>query len=111
MKQKLKIELYRYHNLVFGKVLEMDESFRGNEKIWESKDEAFQIRSTYSPDLDLDNFEVRGTDKEYDDDIFYFAAEDEEDAKEVCSYIKQGVAEINNEPSEEEDFSGIEKMI
>ena len=111
MKQKLKIELYRYDNLVFGKILEMDDILRGNGKIWESKDGAFKIFSEYSPELGLDSFEVRGKDKDYDDDVFYLEFDDEEDAKEVCSYIKQGVAEINNEPSEEEDFSGIKKMI
>ena len=111
MKQKLNIELYRYDNLVFGKVLEMDEGLRGKGRIWESKDKEFKIMASYGPELDLESLDLAGDDKNYDNAIFHCEFDNKEDAKEICSYIKKGVDEINNESLEKEDFSGIEKVI
>ncbi|MGE9896634.1 hypothetical protein ACQQ97_07080 [Anaerovoracaceae bacterium SGI.195] len=46
---KLKVELFRYGTLVFGKILEQDESLRGKEII--IKNANYKIGSVGSPEI------------------------------------------------------------
>lgn len=93
-KEKLKIELFRYGRLVFGKVLEMDESLRGTGVLAENDE--FIISSEGYPDLRCGELFVRGHEKVSDDNTFSYECESEKEAKEIVNYIKELVNEINN---------------
>lgn len=90
---KLKIELFRYENLVFGKVLGMDESLRGCQKLVSNS--TFEIFSDALPALDNGKLYVRGNDHFEDDKIFEHLFESPEKAINICEYIKELVGQIN----------------
>lgn len=105
---KLKIELYRYGTLLFGRVLEQDESLR---RIDDSKciadRDGFKIKADKSPELRGDTLYIRGANENSDYDIFHYIFLSEERALEVAENIKQLVAEINNG----EELAGIERVL
>lgn len=93
MNKKLEIELFRYENLLFGKVLHMDESLRGNETLYEGKE--VEINSAGAPELRGDTLFVRGEAKSYDNSVFKYAYYDEEEAIKVAKDIENGINFIN----------------
>lgn len=104
--KKLEIELYRYENLVFGKILHQNEILR-NKGIIAEKDD-FKIESYSSPELCRTKLLIRGENEEDDNDVFYNQFLDEETAIKTCKKIVDCVDLIN---SEEEKQSGVERTI
>lgn len=97
--ERLEIELYRYHTLVFGKVLHQDESLRngnsGDMKVLHRNSE-FAIVSEHSPMLYNTYLSVRGDQKDNDSAIFSQKFRNEAEAKRMCERISNGVRCINN---------------
>lgn len=93
MDKKIGIELFRYENLLFGKVLYMDESLRASGVLYRGK--LVDIRSVGSPDLEEGILFVGGRGKEYDHDVFKYTYSSEEKAIEVAKDIENGINFIN----------------
>lgn len=93
MNKKLEIELFRYENLLFGKVLHMDEDLRDAGTLYEGK--LVEINSAGSPDLKKDILFVRGISKSCDNNIFKYIYCNEEEAIEVAKDIENGINFIN----------------
>lgn len=93
MDKKIGIELFRYENLLFGKVLYMDESLRASGVLYRGK--LVDIRSVGSPDLEESVLFVGGRGKEYDHDVFKYTYSSEEKAIEVAKDIENGINFIN----------------
>ena len=91
--ERLKIELFRYEELVFGKILEMDESLRDISEIVDNG--TFRIYSESCPDLDETSLYIRGTDEE-SSDVFSCKCHSVAKAIEICESIKMLVDEINS---------------
>lgn len=90
---KLKIELNRYETLLYGRVLEMDESLRGKTLIARSAD--FEIRSSGSPELTNSTLYLRGREKLEDNRVFSHTFPSEKAAIETGIAINALVDEIN----------------
>lgn len=93
--KKLEIELYRYENLVFGKVIYQDESLRNKGTI-EKKDD-FKIESRLVPDLEENRLYIRGAREKQDNTVFSYQFLDSETAIKTCGKIKECVDSINCE--------------
>lgn len=104
--KKLEIELYRYGNLVFGKVLNQEESLRDSGLIIEKN--GFKIESRSGPALQGAKLLIRGENKQFDKDMFYYRFLDKKTAIQTCKKIVDCVDLIN---SEEERKSSVERMI
>lgn len=99
---KLKIELFRYGTLVFGKVIEMDEELRDKGTLATTDgEEEFSIFSNANPELRSSRLYIRGSSKDYDDDIFVNDFGSDVKAEQVCDDIKQLVNKINKENIED----------
>lgn len=94
MNKKLEIELFRYENLLFGKVLHMDDSLREAETLY--KEGSIEIVSYAVPALGGSTLYLRGSDKSADNSIFFERYESNEDAIEVANGIQRGIYSINN---------------
>lgn len=106
---KLKVELFRYETLVFGKILEQDGIERGSGKICE-KDE-YSIYSRVSPVISLNNRKklfIRGGLREEDNIPIFCNFDSENEAIEWCEKIKVLIDEINED---ETGKNKIEKVI
>jgi len=110
---RLKLVVHRVGNVVFGKVLEQDESLRGCGTLYEGN--RLCIRSELSPELCSGDgpcsgdLLVQGNDHSMDDDWFAFAYGNESEAKIVIYNIKLGVAAINgNVEADRLDYLGLE---
>ena len=108
MNKKLEIELFRYENLLFGKVLHMDESLRGAGILYTGSE--IVILSRFSPMLECTDFFIRGEGEEYDNRVFSFAYCDEEEAIKVGQDIKNGIDCING-IGVREDSSSMHRVI
>lgn len=106
--ERLKIELFRYENVVFGKILEMDESLRDKGRIAEV--DGFEIVSECCPDLDESSLYVRGSDRG-DSDVFSCNCDSVAKAIEICEAIKTLVDKINSVKVEEVAESKVLKII
>lgn len=93
MNKKLEIELFRYENLLFGKVLHMDESLRGTDVLYEG--ELVEINSAGAPELRKKILFVRSTNEGYDNRIFEHTYSSEREAIEVAQDIRDGINFIN----------------
>jgi hypothetical protein len=93
MNKKLEIELFRYENLLFGKVLHMDDSLRGTDVLYEG--ELVEINSAGAPELRKKILFVRGTSEGYDNSIFKHTYSSEKEAIEVAQDIRNGINFIN----------------
>lgn len=96
---RLKIELFRYGTMVFGKVLEQDEELRytsdcGKDVIVKSGNWA--IESQAAPCLGRNVLSIRGYIKSLDNEILLKIYDSEDEAKEACAKIKELVNKINN---------------
>lgn len=106
---KLKIELFRYETLVFGKILEQDGIERGCEKICE-KDE-YSIYSIDSPainEMDRKTLFIRGERYEKDNIPIFQNFDSKSEAIEWCENIKGLIDEINEDETKKDK---IEKVI
>lgn len=103
--KKLEIELYRYENLVFGKILNQDESLRYYAIIVEKND--FKIESRSCPALQEAKLFIRGENKGADNNIFYYKFCDEETAITACKKIKECIDLINLES----EIPGLERIL
>lgn len=104
---KLEIELFRYREVLFGRVLHMDEDLRGRFVI--ANDE-FAIDSVRSPALVLDTLFVRGTERDKDKRPFSYRFSSEEGAIAAAKNIQSLLQELNN-PAQEGMPSPIEQLI
>lgn len=95
---KLKVELFRYETLVFGKILEQDGIERGCKKICE-KDE-YSIRSIDSPaigEMNRKTLFIRGERYEKDNVPIFCNFDSQSEAIEWCENIKGLIDEINED--------------
>lgn len=108
MNKKIEIELFRYENLLFGKVLHMDESLRDRGTLYEGK--LVEINSVGSPDLNRNTLFVRGIAKSCDNDVFKYTYYNTEEAIKVAKDIENGINFIN-EIEVIEDSSSVHRVI
>jgi hypothetical protein len=104
---KLKLELFRYGTLVFGRVLEQAEELRDCASV--AKKGSFEIMSFDRPMLGANTLYILGSAKDCDDTIFHFSYGSEERAKGICEIIKELVAEINSDT--DADLGGIVRVM
>lgn len=93
MNKKIEIELFRYENLLFGKVLHIDDSLRGTDVLYEG--ELVEINSAGAPELRKKILFVRGTNEGCDNNIFKHTYSSEKEAIEVAQDIRNGINFIN----------------
>lgn len=105
---KLKIELCRYRELVFGRILEQSEELRGKEKIIESP---FEIMSFDLPNLDNNTLYIRGSGKSYDNSVFWNSFPSKSEAIEAYNNIKEAVRLVNGEDDEDGGDDIIKEII
>ena len=97
MTEKLKIEMFRYGTLVFGRVLEMDEGIReaGTLAVIDQDGVEFKLSSVNCPELMANKLYVRGISEKYDDKVFCHNYPDEEKAIAACKAFKRLVDKVN----------------
>lgn len=93
MSKKIEIELFRYGNLLFGKVSHIDDSLREIGILYEG--DKINISSTYYPTLNDKELFVRGSVTSFDNNVFQHLFKNEETAIEVAKNIKNGINFIN----------------
>lgn len=101
---KLKVELFRYDTLVFGKILEQDESLRGKEEVISRSD--YEIDSVSSPEIRQARLLIRGVKKCDDNKVLYYNFTTVKDAEAWCENIKKLIDKLNHgdEDGEEDDI-------
>ena len=103
---KLKIELFRYENLVFGSTIYINDNLRGSGKLAEKDN--FSIRSDNRQDFQENTLYVNGTDQsDNDNNMFMYQYNSVKEAIKTCVYIEGLVGQIN----EAEDESTISSVI
>lgn len=105
-KPKLQIALKRVRNIVVGYVVSQDESLRFSGsglsiKLWISSDSKFRMGSFQEPELSIQTLYLCGVYRDCDKRWFGYAAKAEAEAKQICAYIREGVAAINAGPEKE----------
>lgn len=95
---KLKVELFRYGTLVFGKILEQDESLREKGEITTNYD--YAIESIRFPEIAERKLFVRGEVKDSDNKIMSKRFADEDSAIRWCEHIKQLIDRVNGQETE-----------
>ena len=98
MGKRLEIELYQYENMLFGKVLHLDESLRGKGLILEMN--GYIISSKTSPEMNSYELFLRGENRSADDKMFRYLFDDKDKALRVAKKIKEMVDIINSETIE-----------
>ena len=109
---KLKLELFRYGSLVFGKVLEQDESLRcssGSSAIDIGTGD-FSISSDNGPELRNTVLYIRGRNTSLDHRAFFKDYSSIDKAKEAVETIKYFVDKLNSD-SPKGDISSIERIL
>lgn len=94
MNKKLEIELFRYENLLFGKVLHMDESLRGTGVLY--SEDSIKIESRAVPALEGGVLYLRGVGEDEDNCAFFEKYRSNEEAFEMANRIQRGINYINN---------------
>jgi len=105
---KIEIELFRYGQLVFGKVLNQSENLRG-EGLLAGVDEFF-VSSNKTPTLTFNELYVNGNHSHNDGKEFFRAYNTEEEAIQVCDKIKKCIDRINEKPVIQET-KDVEKIL
>jgi hypothetical protein len=105
---RLKIEMYRYHELLFGRVLEQDEDLKGKGEII-SKD-GYRLMSRDLPKLCGLNFCLRGNETHADNNIFFHDYVSESKAIEASQAFREMVHEINAE-DQKPMYEAIERIM
>lgn len=97
MSAKLKVEMFRYGTLVFGRVLKMNEGMRGVGTLGSTYQDGvdFKLASVNSPELKAHELFVRGYREEEDDKVFQHNYPDEEKASSACEAFKRLVDTVN----------------
>jgi len=109
-KEKLKIELYRYENVLFGKILEQDENLRDKDCIFEK--DGFKLISISFSYLSSNCFYMRGVEEQYDNKIFVYDYETKKECDAMVSFIKEALNYVNNNSEvEEKDKDKVTKII
>lgn len=98
---KLNVELFRYDTLVFGKILEQDESLREKGEVISRSD--YEIDSVSSPELRQTRLFIRGAKKCDDNKVMYYNFTTVKDAEAWCENIKKLINKLNNDGASEED--------
>jgi hypothetical protein len=103
MGDKIKVEMFRYGTLVFGRVLEMDESIResGTLAVVDQDDWVFKLSSVNRPELKAYELFVRGSMEKHDDKVFQYNYPDEEGAIAACKAFKRLVDKVNADAAED----------
>lgn len=99
-KMKLKVELFRYDTLVFGKILEQDESLREKREVISRSD--YEIDSFDGPGINSNTLYIRGRSEKFNDDVIFYNFNSKKAAEAWCKNIKKLIDELNNEASEED---------
>lgn len=94
MNKKLEIELFRYENLLFGKVLYMDEDLRGVGALY--AEGSIRIESRAVPALEGGVLYLRGESEEEDNCAFSEKYKSNKEALEMANRIQRGINCINN---------------
>ena len=94
MGTKLRVEVGRYRELVFGAVLEQPEEVRGKRIFYEGPD-GFELYSDEWPELSEDSLFVGGTYIERDTSSFSCPCESVDEAIALVETIKTTVASYN----------------
>jgi hypothetical protein len=112
---KLEIELYRYHCIVFGKILKMDESLRTKSQyngLVAMKDgDDFHITSTDKPSVSSKGLFIRGRDRKFDDRPFSRNFTEETAALEWIERITDLIDRINRDSDTKQDRYPIQKIL
>lgn len=100
---ELKVELNRYYNMVFGKVISMPRSIkRGSDTIYEY--EGYEISSLSVPELKNKTLYLFGVNRKLDDDIISYRYDTEEEAEKAILTFQHMIKQINaNKEETEED--------
>ncbi len=99
---KLKVELFRYGTLVFGKILEQDESLREKGEVISRSD--YEIDSVSSPEFRQTRLFIRGAKKCDDNKVLYYNFTTVKDAEAWCENVKKLIDELNDGASEEDSI-------
>ncbi len=101
---KLKVELFRYDTLVFGKILEQDESLRGEGEVISRSD--YKIGSIGSPEIGQARLFIRGAEEHADNRVMYYNFTTVKDAEAWCENVKKLIDKLNHgdEDGEEDDI-------
>lgn len=95
----LKVDLIRYYNVIFGRVISMPKTIkRGSDTIYEY--EGYEISSLYEPDLKNKTLYLFGMEKERDDNIISYHYDTVEDAEEALSNFQYMIEQINTNKEE-----------
>jgi len=100
--KKLVVGIKRVNNVVFGKVLKMDNSLREVETIVEGGKIIEYLASCDSPELMDDCLYLCGGDTDLDNKLFAWPYDSIDDAKQVVEDIKMLVAKVNSGDQTEE---------
>lgn len=96
---KLRLELFRYGSLVFGKVLEQAEELRAAEdETVLAAENGFSLKIHLNPEISGSSLFLRGTQKMKDNDIFFAEFETDLEAATFCKAVQVMVDRINGEP-------------
>lgn len=98
---KLKVELFRYGTLVFGKILEQDESLSGEGKVISRSN--YEIDSFDGPGINSNTLYIRGRSEKFNDNVIFYNFDSVEKAKAWCENIKKLINKLNNDGASEED--------
>jgi len=107
---KLRIGLQRVENIVFGRVLEQDESLRGMRAIFTKENMVIEgLCSVGHPELDYNCLFIRGAEKDRDNDWFARAFDSADTAGRAVEDIRRLVAKVNEtQPEIPLDNCGLE---
>jgi hypothetical protein len=120
---KVKIELYRYGRIVFGKVLYLDECLRGKGELLEIRCKntdliwhtSFTIdsasRPTATPELWRTGLYVWGGNKRDDNKEFYCSCDSSEEAQELCNRIVNAIQALNKNYADKLLTSKVERVL
>lgn len=112
---KLKVGIQQVGNIVFGKVLEQDESLRNGDGDGNLYGLVFAqggtavgaMRSRWFPALTTNYFHIRGNKRHDDNKWFAYPFDSAEVAKQAIKDIRMFVAQVNG-ATENEDNCGLE---
>lgn len=99
--KKLEVEMYRYRNMLFGRVVHMNDDLR--EELSVSDEAGFSLKSETFPDMGINTFYVRGEDRDCDNDVFSLLHDTEEEAIKAAEHFKRLIDKVNDEDKLEDN--------
>lgn len=97
---KLKIELFQYDRLLFGKVIEQDDELR---RIKPIEYDDFSLRAISNPELSENTLYIRGVLKNQDNIIFTHCYANKEEATKVANKILNLITKVNGMREDESE--------